>query len=119
MAPYPSHLRFKCGTGHLGVECSDRELTTTVAFVSVCVRACGCAAPVAMRSPIPAPNFLTLHPPARQALVNVVSNMCMLPAIYVAMLQGLRFEAGVHRHPLARRTRGTCSTCSQMTVAHI
>ena len=88
--------------------------------VGVSLRACGCAAPVAMRSPVPAPTSLTLHPPARQALVNVASNMCMLPAIYVAMLQGLRFEAGVQRHPLARRTRGTCSVCSQMTAgAHI
>jgi len=29
-----------------------------------------------------------------QALLNVASNMCMLPAIHAASRQGLRFEAG-------------------------
>lgn len=32
-----------------------------------------------------------------QALLAVVSNLCMLPAIYVASRQGLRFESGDHR----------------------
>ena len=90
--PYPGHLKYKCGTGRAGVECSDAELTATVLGcprLSACMPCPGAAAP---RAPPSAPSR---HPlPAGQALVNVASNMCMLPAIHAAVLQGLRFEAG-------------------------
>lgn len=115
--PEPPAIQVRDGTRWGGVlrHRADRDGSVRVRL-RACVHACGCDAPVAMRSPVPAPTSLTIPPPGRQALVNVASNMCMLPAIYVAMIQSLRFEAGVQRHPLARRTHGTFSECSQMTA---